>query len=169
MKNRTGRYSSYIRPFSYALDLLLINVFSWAILPHLFDAYFIVFSSLSWVIIAINIGFYEVYRFTKTLTILNKIIKQFALFTILCYAFSGFYIKDNNSELIFKYALCCIVAAASVKLFIFYFLKKYRALFGGNLRNIVIVGNSKSVGQLASFFRENPDYGYHLVHIFDLQ
>lgn len=170
MKNKTGRYSGYIRPFSYILDLAIINLFSFLMLSDAFcSPYFMVFISLSWIIIAINVGFYEVYRFTKVVEIGNKIAKQFALFTILCYAFSGFYVKNSNSQDTLEYTVVSILIIAILKLFIYYFLRKYRSLFGGNFRKVVIVGNEKKIQHLADFFNENLDYGYQLIKIFNLE
>ena len=170
MKSKTGRYSGYIRPFSYLLDLVVINLLSYLMLSDAFcSPYFIVFISLSWIIISINTGFYEVYRFTKVVEIGNKITKQFALFTILCYAFSGFYIKNSNSQDTLEYTVISLLIISLLKLFVYYFLRKYRALFGGNFRKVVIVGTEKKVKQLTDFFNENPDYGYQLVSIFNLQ
>lgn len=169
MKNKIGRYSGYIRPFSYLLDLAIINLFSYLMLSEaFFSLYFIVFISLSWVIIAINVGFYEIYRFTKVVEIGNKTAKQFALFTILCYAFSGFYVKNSNSQDTLEYTLVSILVIATLKLSIYYFLRKYRSLFGGNFRKVVIVGSDKNVEQLVKFFNENPDYGYQLIKVFNL-
>lgn len=168
MKNKIGRYSVYIRPFTYLIDLFIINLFSYIILPENFiSSYFLFFISFSWIIIAINLEFYEVYRFTKVVSILNKIVKQFVLYTILCYAFLGFYLKNTNSEVIIKYTIVSLLIVSFIKLFIFYFLRKYRSLFGGNLRKVVIIGNPKNVEQLVNFFTENPDYGYQLVKIFE--
>lgn len=169
MKSKIGRYSGYIRPFSYLLDLAIINLFSYLMLSEaFFSLYFIVFISLSWVIIAINVGFYEIYRFTKVVEIGNKIAKQFALFTILCYAFSGFYVKNSNSQDTLEYTLVSILVIATLKLSIYYFLRTYRSLFGGNFRKVVIVGSDKNVEQLVKFFNENPDYGYQLIKVFNL-
>ena len=170
MKNKTGRYSGYIRPFSYALDLMIINLLSYLMLSSaFFSLYFIVFISLSWIIIAINVGFYEVYRFTKVVAILNKIVRQFALFTLLCYAFSGFYVKNSDSQATLQYTVAAIGSIAVLKLFIYYFLRKYRSLFGGTFRTVVLVGSEKNTAQLAEFFNENPDYGYKLVQSFALE
>lgn len=170
MKNKTGRYSGYIRPFSYLLDLIIINLFSYLIVSEeLFSLYFTVFITLSWIIIAINVEFYEVYRFTKVVSIFNKVFKQFLLFTILCYAFSGFYVKNTDSRTILVYCIASITAVLLLKLSIFFFLRKYRVLFGGNFRRVVIVGHGKSVAQLEEFFNDNPDYGYQLVKVFNLE
>ncbi len=54
------------------------------------------------------------------------------------------------------------------KLSIYYALRRFRVIFGGNFRNVVIVGNGKTVEQLEDFFNENPDYGYKLEKTFNL-
>ena len=109
MRNKTGRFSGYIRPFSYLLDLIIVNVFSCLIISNeLLSPYFLIFTSFSWVIIAFNVQFYEVYRFTKVVSIANKIIKQFLLFTICCYAFSGFYVNDVDSKTILIQLIICL-------------------------------------------------------------
>jgi len=55
----------------------------------------------------------------------------------------------------------------SFKLFIYFFLRKYRALFGGNFRKVIIIGKGKGIDQLSDFFNENLDYGYQLIKIFE--
>ena len=170
MKNKTGRYSAYIRPFSYVLDLAIINLFAYLFLSEVvYSLYFAVFISLSWIIISLNIGFYEVYRFTKVVAIGNRIVKQFVLFTIVCFAFLGLYIKDSNARETLEYTLISLFLISCAKLFIYYFLRKYRTLYGGNFRKVVILGSPKRVDQLASFFDDNPDYGYQLVKTFSTE
>lgn len=170
MKNKTGRYSAYIRPFTYLLDLAIINSFAYFMLSEVeYSSYFAFFISLSWVIISLNIGFYEVYRFTKVVAIGNRILKQFVLFTIVCFAFLGLYIKDSNPREILEYTISALFAISCFKIFIYYFLRKYRTLYGGNFRKVVLLGSPKRVEQLASFFDDNPDYGYQLVKIFSTE
>lgn len=165
-----GRYSGYIRPITYMIDLLIISVFAYLLLPEsFFSIYFLVFIFLSWIIIAINIGFYEVYRYTKVLSIFNKILKQFALFTILCFSFSGIYVKYSESFPMLNYTIASILGVSFFKLLVYYLLKKYRSFYGGNFRRTVIVGDGSSVNQLIEFFTENPDYGYKLVRVFSLE
>lgn len=41
--------------------------------------------------------------------------------------------------------------------------------YGGNIRNVIILGNGKNVNELESFFIDNPDYGYNLARKFDLK
>ena len=170
MKNKTGRYSAYIRPFTYLLDLAIINSFAFFLLTEVeYSSYFAVFISLSWIIISLNIGFYEVYRFTKVVAIGNRILKQFVLFTIVCFAFLGLYMKDSDPKEILQYTISALFAISCFKLFVYYFLRKYRTLYGGNFRKVVLLGSPKRVAQLASFFDDNPDYGYQLVKIFSTE
>ncbi|OYU81319.1 MAG: undecaprenyl-phosphate glucose phosphotransferase [Flavobacterium sp. BFFFF1] len=166
MKNKTGRYSGYIRPFSYISDLLIINIFSYFILSEIFSLYFEVFISLSWIIIALNLNFYEVYRFTKIVAILNNLIKQFVLFTILCYSFLGIYTTDPNPRVIFSFTVLSVLTVGTLKFLVFFSLKKYRAFFGGNYRRVIIGGDGANIKNLSGFFVNNPDYGYVLVKTF---
>lgn len=170
MKNKTGRYSAYIRPFSYILDLAIINLFAFLFLSEvIYSLYFAVFVSMAWIIISLNIGFYEVYRFTKVVAIGNRILKQFSLFTIVCFAFLGLYVEDANARETILYTGISLVVITIFKLFIYYFLRKYRTLYGGNFRRVVILGSPKRVSQLANFFDENLDYGYQLVRNFSTE
>ena len=119
MNSKTGRYSPYIRPFSYVLDLVIINLFAFLLLSEVVRSlYFVIFISLSWVIIALNIGFYEVYRFTKVIAIGNQILKQFALFTILCFAFFGLYVNDADARATLEYTTISLFTVAFFKFFI---------------------------------------------------
>lgn len=170
MKNKTGRYSAYIRPFTYILDVGIINLFAFLFLNGVnYSLYFAIFISLSWVIISLNIGFYEVYRFTKVVTIGNRILKQFALYTLVCFAFLGLYIKNADPQETLTYTAISLFIISSFKLFVYYFLRKYRTLYGGNFRKVVILGSPKRVEQLASFFDQNPDYGYKLIKLFSTE
>ena len=169
MKNNTGRYSNYLRPFTYVFDLLVINLLIRVILPIDYHfVYFHLFIIAIWIIGALNIGFYEVYRFTKGLAVFEKTIKQFALFGILCYSFSGFYFKNVASFRIANYVLFCFLIISAFKISVFYLLKKYRLVFGGNFRKVVVIGSAKKTEQLINFFEDNPDYGYRLIADFKL-
>ncbi len=151
------------------LDLIIINVLAAVVLtdsPHML--YFHLFDSFSWVIIAWNVGFYEVYRFTKVFEVFGKILNQYILFTILNFAYLGYFLKFSEPSEILKFVSFAIVLISFVKLFVFYFLKRFRAVFGGNFRRVIIVGGGDKTMELANFFNENPDYGYNLIKMFKL-
>ena len=81
MKTKTGRYSGYIRPFSYLIDLIIINVLAFYVFPfHDNEFVYSFLISSAWFIIAAYLGFYEVYRYTKVISILNCALKQACLF-----------------------------------------------------------------------------------------
>lgn len=170
MKTKTGRYSGYIRPFSRLLDLIIINVFvvyfSGIPVFHDFYAFFI---SCVWFIIAVNLGFYEVYRYTKVIAILNCTLKQTVAFVICCLALAYFYPQRDSLSTILLFVSVSIVIILGFKLFIYFFLRKYRIIFRGNFRRVVLIGKDKNINPLQHFFEENPDYGYKLIKVFDLE
>ncbi|WP_333599030.1 exopolysaccharide biosynthesis polyprenyl glycosylphosphotransferase [Flavobacterium sp.] len=169
MRKKTGRYSGYIRPFSYILDLTVIIILSVKLIPeNLHNLSFYFFLLIAWVSIAYNTGFYEVYRYTKVIEIFGKIIKQYFIFIVLNFAYVGYFSKFSDAQVILQFVSYSVLIISFTKLFIYYFLRKFRVVFGGNFRRVVIVGDGKSVEQLSNFFNENPDYGYKLIHVFDL-
>lgn len=123
----------------------------------------------AWFLIASNLGFYEVYRYTKVISILNCALKQGIAFTLFCLAIAFFYSEKSNFKEIVWFTSVALATIVIVKLFIYYFLKKYRVIYGGNYRTVVLLGNSKSIEPLRHFFTENPDYGYKLIKIFDFE
>ncbi|MBF7092754.1 exopolysaccharide biosynthesis polyprenyl glycosylphosphotransferase [Flavobacterium sp. ALJ2] len=169
MRTKTGRYSGYIRPFSYLIDLIIINLFAVYIID--FSVHQIVFPlalSFAWVSIAVHLGFYEVYRYTKVIAILNCALKQYVLFSLVVFALAFFYSKRVSLLSIVVFISTSFLAILTIKFSIYFFLKKFRVLYGGNSRRVVLMGNSKSVAPLQNFFTDNLDYGYKLMHIFDI-
>lgn len=170
MQKHKGRYSGYIRPFSYVLDLTIINILVfYVLLETLQGLVFHCFVSLSWIIIAWNLDFYGVYRFTSVVKISEKILKQYCLFLIVNFAYIGFFLKFSDPTQMIQFVTFSIVLISSAKFFVYFFLRRFRVIFGGNFRKIIIVGNELNVRQLAIFFNENQDYGYKLEKIFDLK
>ncbi len=170
MKTKTGRYSGYIRPFSYLIDLVIINVAAFYIFFfHDNQLVYSVFISFAWFAIAIYLGFYEVYRYTKVISILNCALKQFVLFSLFCLALELFYSDFYFQKRVVFFVFVAIAIILFFKLSIYYFLRKFRVLYGGNSRSVVLLGNNKSIEPLKNFFTENPDYGYRLLKVFKLE
>lgn len=168
MSPKVGRYSGYIRPFSYAIDLLLINAVAYFFLPQgLNTLSFHLFISVTWIFLAWNLAFYEVYRFTKEFQILGKLFRQYLLFLIFNFAYLGFFYKFSEPSQMIKYISLSLVLVAFEKFSVYYLLRRFRVTFGGNFRRVVIVGTGREVTQLVNFFNENPDYGYKLESVFD--
>lgn len=157
-----GRYSGYLRPISYLIDLSIINGAAILYLlggkePFIFS----LFISIGWILLAVYSKFYEVYRYTRPINILALIVKQSILFLLLVFAFSGLYHELNiYPRPIVLYTLICSFLITIFKFAIYYLLQRYRVSFGGNYRSTVIFGANKKTAALENFFKENPEYGY---------
>lgn len=157
-----GRYSGYLRPISYIIDLTIINVAAVFYLLNGKDPIsFSALISISWILLSVYSQFYEVYRYTRPINILSLIVKQFILFLLLVFAFSGLFNElDIPPKTIAKYAVLCFLLITIFKFAIYYLLQKYRTSFGGNYRTTVILGLNKKTIALDKFFNKNPEYGY---------
>ncbi|KIA98021.1 MULTISPECIES: exopolysaccharide biosynthesis polyprenyl glycosylphosphotransferase [unclassified Flavobacterium] len=170
MRTKTGRYSGYIRPFSYLIDLIIINVFAVYIIDFPVNQIaFPIALSVAWLCIAVHLGFYEVYRYTKVIAILNCALSQYVLFSLITFAIAYFYSQKISLPAVIVFISASFLVILTIKFSVYFFLKKYRVLYGGNSRRVVLMGNSKSVTPLQNFFTENLDYGYKLIHIFDIE
>ncbi len=168
---KKGRYSGLLRPISYGMDLFLIYFLAYEFFGNAIPYFnFIVFVTISWIILSVRSGFYEIYRFTHVTKIISLVVKQGVVFILIIFGFFGFY---NTPSLpvstIFNYALLVMLCVALIKLAIYYILKKYRLLLGGNVRKVVIIGLNQKTDQLRKFFIDNPVYGYKLYKTFDLR
>ena len=125
MTTKTGRYSGYIRPFSYLIDFVIVNVLSVYIIPlHEHPLIYALLISFAWFIIAVYIGFYEVYRYTRVITILNKSLKQAALFGFFCLLLEMYYSEFFNQKKVVLFVLVSVFIVLAIKLFIYYFLRR---------------------------------------------
>ncbi|NIK90861.1 undecaprenyl-phosphate glucose phosphotransferase [Mangrovimonas sp. CR14] len=159
---KPGRYSIYLRPISYFIDLGLINILAYLFYFKGFSPiiFFVVISS-AWVILSIYSRFYEVYRYTREVTIITLIGRQLFMFTLLIFAFSGWYSQfDFLPRTILEYVLVVFLLITISKFTIYYLLQKYRSALGGNFRNTIILGKNKQTLALEKFFTQNPEYGY---------
>ena len=125
--------------------------------------------SFFWLASSYYSAYYEVYRFTKEVQIFGKLLKQFFFITIITFAYVGYKYKYVTPNEIWYYIGTAFILVGFQKFFIFYLLKKYRLFYGGNLRNVIILGTGKNVEELENYFKNNPDYGYNLVQKFDLK
>jgi len=166
-----GRYSGFLRPISYILDLLILGVLSTQIIfSNLNLLNYILYISFSWVIASLLSGFYEVYRFTSITKIFSLLGKQTIILLFLVFAFFGYFDEiTNDPKRVLNYTLLAMFLIAILKFSIYFLLKKYRKFLRGNLRNVVIIGLNQKTDQLRKYFNNNPDYGYNLVKTFDLK
>lgn len=168
---KSGRYSGLLRPISYGIDLCFIHFYAFQFFnpPFPYFNYF-VFLTIAWLILSVRSGFYEIYRFTHGARIMSLIGKQGAIFIFIVFSFFGYYNElATSASTIFRYIFLVLISITIVKLGVFYLLKKYRLLLGGNLRKVVIIGLNQKTEQLRKFFTTNPVYGYKLYKTFDLK
>ena len=166
---KTGRYSGYIRPISYGIDLSIMHLLAYYFFSDkLLLINYVLFVSLAWIILSIRTNFYEIYRFTHVAKILQLVGKQTIYFALVVFAFFGFYTElEQAPRVVMYYMLSTMSLIALVKLAIFFLLKRYRRLLGGNIRRVVIVGLNQKTDQLRQFFSNRPEYGYQLMQTFD--
>jgi putative colanic acid biosynthesis UDP-glucose lipid carrier transferase len=125
--------------------------------------------TLFWLVISYYSGYYEVFRYSKGIEIFGKLLKQFFYISLITFAYVGYKYKYVTTDEVGFYILSSFILVGILKFSIFILLKKYRILYGGNYRNVIIVGSGKNVDELRNFFTQNPDYGYNLIKIFDLK
>lgn len=168
MTYRKDRYSIYIRPIAYLLDLAIIIIFA---LQFNFEGnyywFYVGFSAIGWLFLSFSSKFYEVYRYTKMTRIVSLSFLQMILFALIVFSFFGiFQPRNNNTEQIFTYIGEVSLAILIAKLAMHFMLRNYRKYFGGNYRTTVIIGNNNKANQLKGFFTKNPIYGYQYKKTF---
>ena len=168
---KQGRYSGYLRPLAYLIDLAIILLFAVQFKFELLDYLnYAILISIGWLVLSIKSKFYEIYRFTKVVRIISLSFLQAALFILLVFAFFGFFEElSRPASRILIYSVKVLVVILAVKLSIFYLLKRYRKRLGGNYRRTVIVGKTIRTDKLLDFFQHNQEYGYQCKAVFDLQ
>ncbi|PZD79103.1 undecaprenyl-phosphate glucose phosphotransferase [Mesonia sp. K7] len=162
MVERQGRYSSFLKPIIYVLDLAVMLLFAFQFSFGVLDYFnFFLFVTIGWLIISVKTGFYEVYRFTKVTTIISLIVLQLAIFTLLVFSFFGFFKEiSSTNQAIFTYLFKVFGVITVIKLSVYYFFKFYRKDLGGNYRKVIIVGNNSKTRDLKKLFDNKPEYGY---------
>ena len=150
---------------------MIINILAVYILPFHENNFlsFGIFVTFGWFAITTYLGFYEVYRYTKVIAILNCTLKQGILFSLFCLALELFYSDFYYQKRIVLFVFLSLFLILSAKLFIYYFLRKYRIIVGRNFRTVVLIGSPININPLQTFFTDNPDYGYKLVKTFTLE
>ena len=167
---RSGRYSGFLRPISYAIDFTIIHVLAYQFFDKDFHfLHFIIFVTTAWFILSLKSNFYEIYRFTHVAKIISLLSKQSVIYFLIVFAFFGFYNSLNiDPLLIIEYVILVMLLISIIKLSIYFLLKKFRKFLGGNNRKVVIVGLNQKTDQLRKFFLDRPEFGYQLSKTFDL-
>jgi len=91
------------------------------------------------------------------------------MFGIVVFALAFFYTDETSFKRLIIFLFISFNFILFIKFSIFFFLQKYRVIFGGNHRKVILIGNTKSISPLRHFFTENLDYGYELIHSFEAE
>lgn len=166
---QTGRYSKYIRPLNVLFDLIVITALSTYFFRDLGlnEFYYLSYQTVAWILIAILVRYYEVYRFTTPVEIMSKLVKQFSVFLLVVIAFFPFaktVIFSGRAIAIFMTVSFGIIVV--FKYLWFFYLKKYRIVTGSNFRNAVIIGYTAEAIRLKEVFDTRKDYGYRFLGFF---
>ena len=122
---------------------------------------FMLYINILWIIISVKNHFYEVYRHTRLIQIIHLLFRQIVLFSIIVYAFIGFFKLPIISRLALgNYLLSVFVLISVFKLLTTFLLKKYRTILRGNIRNVVVIGDNDKARQLIKIFDTRLYYGY---------
>ncbi|MGY3795223.1 exopolysaccharide biosynthesis polyprenyl glycosylphosphotransferase [uncultured Aquimarina sp.] len=162
MKSSKKGFSVFIKPLFLLVDIFILNLLILLIGINSKPLFFFhVYVLVCWVILSFATGFYETKRFSKVIHTFASLIRQFLIFTLVLYAFIGFFKQPGISRLdLGKYFLISFITIAFVKYLLLFLLNKYRKVLGGNFRNVVVIGNNKKTHQLIETFEQRSDFGY---------
>lgn len=144
------------------MDLAIINAAVFLFEINITDVYlFALYSSVFWVLIAVWNDFYEVQRYTKIIQVINLIFRQLIVYSIILYAFIGFFKQPNISRLALgQYLAFVFFIITFFKFLVYYLLNRYRVALGGNYRNVVVIGDTEKARQLVTIFNKRLEFGF---------
>jgi len=168
---RDSRFSGLVRPFLYLVDLLLITIIAALVFSSAFDLLtFSIFLGICWVVVSMQLEFYEVKRNTTVLQLLGKLVRQTIFFVFITFAFFGYYYEiGRNTGIVLQYIALTMLCITTFKVTVYVFFKNYRKVLGGNLRTIIILGKNQQSEQLEQYFTDHTDYGYKIARHVDIK
>lgn len=168
MRASNGRFSKFIRPLTMIIDLVIVNTMAFVYFPFIEREFsFCFLLSLSWIMLSWLTDFYDVYRHTRIVRIVEKLFKQFVLQFIVVTSFNGFFTRFTEQKELFMYGVSTFVLITLVKFGIFFTLKYIRRVLGGNFRNVVVIGAGKEIEMLKDLFITRTDLGYRISNSFE--
>src|SRR5690554_5654028 len=85
---KSGRYSGFLRPISYGIDLFFIHFLAFSLFGTSFPYFnFVVYLTIAWLVLSLRSGFYEIYRFTHAANIMSLLGKQGIVFVLIVFSF----------------------------------------------------------------------------------
>jgi len=183
MHQKRGRYSRYISPLLIIADLsiILLVILLFPLISEQFsltanvfpklpkNTVFILYCLVLWLVTSYFTHFYKIYRFTKAYKIISVLLKQAFFYILLLLTYFGFLKIEMSRKMIVLFVIVLFIIVGFIKLLVYYSLKRYRAISGGNKRTVIIIGNSQSTNQLVAFFNEKKELGYDIKGVFSDQ
>lgn len=162
MKYKHGRYSNLIKPLFGITDLVILNSMYFFFEINILNPYqFGIYTSLMWLLISLLNRFYEIQRHTRIIQIISVLLKQIVFFTVVLYAYIGFFKQPSISRLALgNYLMSALGLIAVFKFLVFFLLKRYRRILSGNLRDVIVIGDNEKTRQLIKTFNTRLDFGY---------
>lgn len=168
MRTHQGRFSKFVRPLTLVIDLTIVNTMAFVYFPFAVDKlYFCILLSASWIFISWFTDFYDVYRHTRIVRIIEKTFKQFVFQFVVVASFNGFFTRFTEQKELFAYGLATFVLITFIKFGIFLTLKYIRRVLGGNFRNVIVIGEGKEITALKELFTKRTDLGYRVLKSFE--
>ena len=160
-------FSFLIRPMVVGVDLITLCVIAYYFLYSTSNYLFFGYLISGWLVGASIVHFYEVYRFTTIVKILGYCIKQTLVMFLLIFAYLGI-VKLNQVTAIdvVKFVVIVMLLISANKFLVYTALRKYRLLFNGNNRSVLVIGNTKQTKELVVFFDKKKNLGYQIVGAF---
>lgn len=166
MSFKRGRYSGFIRPILYIVDISLLVLFVFYFHPgRATSPYFGPILITGWLVSTFFTGYYNVFRFTAPTKIIALAATQYVIYALIYVAYFGFSRTILDIETVIYFLSILFFCMLSVKFLMFWVLKRYR-LNGGNRRKTVIIGHNESTKTLETFFLNKPIYGYNYLGYF---
>ncbi|GAB1308193.1 undecaprenyl-phosphate glucose phosphotransferase [Urechidicola sp. KH5] len=160
------RYSTYLKPLSIIIDVIVLNAIALIYSRELFFDYsYLLYINFGWLIISGYTKFYQVYRYTKLTRVVSKLLVQFGLFFFIYFSYFTLFKEGSSVGNQFYFLSISFALITFFKLIKVYVLRRYR-VFGGNYREVVILGGSSAVNSLKELFKERRYLGYRFKGFF---
>jgi len=166
---KQGRYSGFIKPIAFVVDLsVLAVVLLNSTLYVKNQAHFLLYLFVSWTAISLVNKFYQIKRVTNFVQIFGSIFRHFFFFTIIVYAYLGYFKQYYISRPeLFNFFIKIFLLIGFFKIIIYVLLIKYREYIGGNYRNVIIIGDNENTKKLAQIFNTRKEFGYNYKNHFN--
>lgn len=143
------------------LDIILIIAINF-IATNTLDRYFLIYTTIFWVLSSYYTKFYEVFRYTNWSKLISISIAHFFIFSLSYFSYFGFVLNSETKESNHIKTLLVILGIISVVKIIIFLIQKHYRSEGKNPKNIILFGNENSAGILENLFQSRTDLGYQL-------